>query len=121
MTRSPVAALGSRDGLTLLEVMIALVILGLAATGFLETFAGALRATSEARIWAQALVYAEEAQETLKIGGLGRTSGADTALGGGFRRRVKLRPWRDGIEHVTVVVTLPGGGEFAVDRLVRVP
>ena len=48
---------------------MALVILGLVVTGFLETFAGALRASADGRTWAQALVYAEDGQEGVKIEG----------------------------------------------------
>ena len=107
-------------GLTLLEVMVALVILGLVATGFLETFAGALRSTAGARAWAQALVYAEEGQEAIKIGGAARMNG-DTALGGGFSRRIAVRPWREGVTQATVTITLPDGARFELDRLVAAP
>lgn len=111
----------SRTGLTLLEVMVALVILGLVATGFLETFAGALRSTAGARTWAQALVYAEEGQEAMKIGGTARMAEGDTPLGGGFSRRIALRRWREGLTHATVTITLPNGGQFELDRLVPAP
>ena len=111
----------SRTGLTLLEVMVALVILGLVATGFLETFAGALRSTARARTWAQALVYAEEGQEAIKIGGAARMTNGDTALGGGFSRRIAVRPWREGVTQATVTITLPGGARFELDRLVAAP
>lgn len=117
MQTVPVA---SRTGLTLLEVMVALVILGLVGTGFLEIFAGALRATAHARSWAQALVYAEAAQETIKIGEPAQASG-EVALGGGFRRQVSLHPWRQGVARATVTVTMPDGARFELDRLVPVP
>ncbi len=111
----------SRTGLTLLEVMVALVILGLVATGFLETFAGALRATAGTRTWAQALVYAEAGQEAIKIDGTARIATGDTALGGGFSRRIARRPWREGVTHATVTITLPDGARFELDRLVAAP
>lgn len=111
----------SRTGLTLLEVMVALVILGLVATGFLETFAGALRATAHARTWAQALVYAEEGQEAVKIEGAARATGPDISLGGGFRRRITTRPWGQSVDRATVTVTLPDGARFELNRLVAAP
>jgi prepilin-type N-terminal cleavage/methylation domain-containing protein len=111
----------SRTGLTLLEVMVALVILGLVVTGFLETFAGALRASADGRTWAQALVYAEDGQEAVKIEGAVRATGSETPLGGGFTRRITLRPWREGVTRATVTVTLPKGARFELDRLVPAP
>lgn len=111
----------SRAGLTLLEVMVALVILGLVATGFLETFAGALRATTQSRIWAQALVYGEQGQELIKVEGLDRARGIEAKLGGGFARRVSVRPWQEGVVRATVQVTLPDGARFELDRLVATP
>jgi prepilin-type N-terminal cleavage/methylation domain-containing protein len=112
----------TRTGLTLLEVMVALVILGLVATGFLETFAGALRATARARDWAQALVYAEQGQETVKLSGpIAATSGGETSLGGGFSRRIALRRWTQDVDRATVTVRLPDGARFELDRLVPSP
>ncbi|MEO6055410.1 MAG: prepilin-type N-terminal cleavage/methylation domain-containing protein [Gemmatimonadales bacterium] len=107
-----------RAGLTLLEVMVALVILSLVATGFLETFARALRATADARVWAQAVVYAEEGVELVKIDGAGPVAARPPELGGGFSRRVALRPWREGLDRATITITMPGGGQLALDRLV---
>jgi prepilin-type N-terminal cleavage/methylation domain-containing protein len=111
----------SRTGLTLLEVMVALVILSLVATGFLQTFAGALRVTANTRIWAQALVYGEQGQEAVKVEGIGRALRRETSLGGGFARRIVVRPWGDGIARSTVTVTLPDGSRLELDRLVAVP
>jgi prepilin-type N-terminal cleavage/methylation domain-containing protein len=118
MQTVPVA---SRSGLTLLEVMIALVILSLVGTGFLETFAGALRGTARAREWAQALVYAEQGQEDIAPQGPDRAAGSYRSLGGGFSRRVAIRPWDKGINRATVTVTLPDGSRFDLDRLVPAP
>lgn len=111
----------SRAGLTLLEVMVALAILGVVATGFLEAFAGALRATTDARVWAQALVYGEQAQELIKVEGVDRVPRADEALGGGFTRRITVQPWGEGVARATVRVTLPNGARFDLDRLVPAP
>jgi prepilin-type N-terminal cleavage/methylation domain-containing protein len=110
----------SRTGLTLLEVMVALVILGVVATGFFETFAGSLRATARSREWAQALVYAEEGQEAIKIGAPIAGVGMAMPLGGGFSRRVAFQPWQNGVVRATVTVTLPEGVQFELDRLVPV-
>jgi prepilin-type N-terminal cleavage/methylation domain-containing protein len=111
----------SRAGLTLLEVMVALVILGLVATGFLEAFAGAVRATADARSWAQALVYGEQGQELIKVEGVDPAMRASAALGGGFTRRIAVQPWREGVVRATVKVTLPNGARFELDRLVASP
>jgi prepilin-type N-terminal cleavage/methylation domain-containing protein len=111
----------SRTGLTLLEVMVALVILGLVATGFLEALAGTIRNSAGARTWAQALVYAEEGQEFLKIEGVARAAGPAVPLGAGFSRWIAVRPWREGVARATVTITLPDGARFELDRLVQTP
>ena len=104
-----------RDGLTLLETMVALVILGLVVVGFLEVFQGSARLAASSETWSQAVGYAEDAMETVKMG----NELTREALPGGFERRVETRPWRDGIRLVTVVVSLPGGGQVALNRLVE--
>jgi len=106
-----------RRGLTLLEVMVALVILGLAVGGLLETVARAVRAATDAPAWAQALIYAEDGQETLAIGDAAATSADTASLGAGFTRRVVVRPWRDGVVRATVIVALPNGARLELDRL----
>lgn len=116
-----IAPVHSRTGLTLLEVMVALVILGLVTTGFLETFAGAFRETARARTWAQALVYAQEGQEAVRVGGSGEALSDAGPLGGGFSRQVAVRPWRLGLDRVTVTVILPDGARFELERLVPGP
>jgi hypothetical protein len=67
------------------------------------------------------LVYAVEGQETVKIEGSARAAAPEAPLGGGFTRGITLLPWREGVGRATVVVTLPNGARFELDRLVRVP
>jgi Tfp pilus assembly protein PilV len=105
----------------LLEAMVALVILGIVVTGLLEILARALRSTADGRRWAQALVYAEEGQEMVKIDGAARAAADQPVLGGGFSRRIAVRRWRVGIDRATVTVTLPHGSSFELERLVPAP
>ena len=109
----------ARPGLTLLETMVALVILGLVVLGYLELLGTSVRAAGSTETWSQAIAFAEDGMERLKLDpGDPQTRGGE-ALPGGFERRVQAEPWRNGLQHVTVVVTLPGGGEFALSRLVE--
>ncbi len=112
----------TRRGMTLLEVMVALVILGLVVTAYLELFSGALRGAGDARTWSQAVVYASDGMERAKLepGALGA---ATERLPGGFERRVERTPWPGGpgLTELRVVVVLPGGGQYALSRLMRTP
>jgi prepilin-type N-terminal cleavage/methylation domain-containing protein len=110
----------SRRGLTLLETMVALVILGLVVLGYLELFGTTVRAAGGAETWSQAVAYAEEGMERVKLDPREEVSRGGEALPGGFERHVRAEPWSGGLQRVSVVVMLPGGGEFALDRLVEV-
>lgn len=105
-----------RAGLTLLETMVALVILGLVVLGYLEVFTASSRGTQQAEVWSQAVAYAEDAIEAFKIepeaAPLGRQQLED-----GFERAVEIRSWEAGLGLVTVTVFLPEGGSFTVNRL----
>lgn len=111
----------NRRGLTLLEVMVALVILGLVVTGYLEAFAGTTRATDDARVWSQAVVYAEDAMESMLSGQEALRATPAVALGGGFSKQVSVTQWGPGIDRVTVTIGLPRGASWAVERLVPRP
>ena len=108
--------------MTLLESIIALVILGLAAVGALELLGGASRTTREAEAWARAVAYAEAGVEAAKLGTAGvSTLGREDAPAPGYTRRIDVRPWGPRLADVTVTVTLPAGRAFVVHRLVPAP
>ena len=102
--------------MTLLEALVALVIMGLAAAGFLEAFQGASRSARDAQQWAQAVGYAEAGMESAALG-----VAADDEPLPGLTRQVEARPWRGGVDEVTVTVTMPRGGRYVLRRLVRRP
>ena len=104
------------DGLTLLETMVALVILGLVILGYLEVFTASVRGTRDAEVWSRAVAYAEDAMEAVKIEPATLPVGRQP-LSDGFEQAVEIRPWDAGLRLVTVVVYLPEGGSFKVSRL----
>jgi len=110
--------LASRRGLTLLEVMVALVVLTLVGLSYLELFDQGHRVATRTRRWTDAITYAQDAMETAKLGGVLPTE-APERLPGGFRRRITRRPWQGGYTLVTVTVFLPDGSRFDLDRLTR--
>jgi len=105
---------------TLLESLVALVILGIAAIAFL----GALHATSgstrDVEMWQEAVGYAESTMELTKLGAGAATAELDVQPAG-LAREVTVTPWAggQGLEDVAVTVALPGGGHFVLHRLVR--
>ena len=109
--------------MTLLEPLVALVILGLSATGFLQAFQGASRSILAAEDWLHAVGYAEAGMEETKLGGGAGATPFPRPVPRGFSRTVSVQPWEGapGVELVTVTVTLPGGGTFSLQRLARRP
>ncbi|MBM4184964.1 MAG: type II secretion system protein [Gemmatimonadetes bacterium] len=109
--------------MTLLETLVALVILGLTAVGFLSAFQATSRSIREAETWVQAVGYAEASMEQSKLASGSDARALREVLPQGFAREVGVRPWPSspGLEQVTVTVTLPGGGTFQLHRLVRAP
>ena len=105
--------------MTLLEAVTALVILGLAAVGFLEAFQANGRSKRHAGDWVQAVAYAEAAMEETKLA----AAPVSDTLATGFSRRVEVEPWPNahGLARVTVTITMPNQGAFKLQRLVRAP
>ena len=105
-------------GLTLLEVMVALVVLSLVGLGYLQLFQGSHRLVGAAREWSRAVEYAEDAIERAQLDEQSLL-GTSESLPGGFRREITRRPWQPGLTLVTVTVFLPGSGRFDLDWLAR--
>ena len=97
--------------MSLLEALVALVVLGLTGVGFLEAFQGASRSARDAAAWTTAVAYAESTMEQA-------TLGAPPDSLPGYGREVAVRPWRGGVDEVAVTVTLPSGARFTLRRLV---
>jgi prepilin-type N-terminal cleavage/methylation domain-containing protein len=108
---------GSGRGLTLLEVLVALVLLGLVLTGYLQLLHGAYSLLLGAREWNEAVGYAVDGMERSKLGPAAAAALPSERLPGGFRRQTTLQPWRAGLDLVTVTVVLPAGGRFDLYRL----
>jgi Tfp pilus assembly protein PilV len=107
---------------TLLEALVALVILGLVAVGLLGAMQGSARSTYEVQTWAEAVGYAGAAMEETKLGTSAHAATLDQ-LPAGFRRAIDVQPWAgsQAVAEVTVTVTLPGGRSFVLHRLARRP
>ena len=120
MTSRAFENVGTR-GLTLLETMVALVILGLTVLAILQVFGGSIRSAQTSAEWVQAVAYAEDALEGYKIDGIIRGPSNPEALAGGYARWIEAERWGHLLVRLTVVVRLPGGGEFRLSRLARAP
>lgn len=108
--------------MTLLEALVALVILGVSAVGCLEVFQGGSRSLRLAADWQLAVAMAESTMEVALVAGAGLGGEAKgDASGEPFERAVSVRPWGDGLSEVVVDVRGPGGVRFELRRLVRVP
>lgn len=104
--------------MTLLETVIALVILSLAAVGLLELFERTSRTASDAQSWVSAAAYAEQGVEAAKIGDVALRALPAQRLAPGFSRKVEKGALRNGIADVVVTVSIPRGGQYVVHRLV---
>ncbi len=107
--------------MTLLEAMVALVILGASAAGVLGVFQNGARSVQSADSWNRASAAAEsELEEAVRARMEGTTP--TTATGGGesaLETRVDVLPWRGTVDDIVVRVTLPDGRAMTVHRLVR--
>jgi prepilin-type N-terminal cleavage/methylation domain-containing protein len=100
-------------GLTLLEVIVALVLLTLVGAAYLELFSQSHRIVGSAREWSDAVTYAQDQMEIAKLG-----KSLDP-LPNGFHSRLTRAPWRAGYTLVTVSVFLPGGQRFDLSRVTK--
>ncbi len=105
--------------MSLLESVIALVILSLSAIGVLELFQETNRAASRAEEWTIAAEYAEEGIEAAKLGASAVTEISSTPIRAGYSRQFRSRPAAHGLTDVSVVVGIPGGASLIVHRLIQ--
>lgn len=107
--------------MTLLEALVALVILGLSVVGYLEVFQGAGRSIRAAEEWNRATAVAESVVESAVVAHREAVAPEAIPLPDGFAAQVDSRAWRvDRVDDVSVTVTLPDGRALTVHRLVRV-
>lgn len=103
--------------MTLLEALVALVILGASAAGFLGVFQNSARSVQSAESWnkASAIVATtlEDAVRAAKDGTAPDVSTADA------QAHVDIQPWSATVDDIVVQVTLPDGRTLTVHRLVR--
>ena len=110
----------NRDGLTLLETMVALVILGLVVVGYLEVFGTSVHGAQRAAEWSRAVAYAEGGMELAKLDLEALRLRGTQSLEGGFRRQVETRYFSPSLQLVKVTVIFPDGGRFTLDRLMEI-
>ena len=106
--------------MTMLEALVALVILGASAAGFLGVFQNGARSMQSASAWNRATAVAEAAiEESVRARIVG--SDADQRLedAAGIQTRVEAQPWSNRVDDVIVSVKLPDGRTMTVHRLVR--
>jgi Tfp pilus assembly protein PilV len=101
--------------MTLLEALVALVILGVSVVGYLDVFQSGARSLQQADEWERTVAVAESTMESVLL------DEGDTSAGGdeGFTRTVSVNPWSSGVSEIVVSVRSPRGSLFVVRRLAR--
>lgn len=102
--------------MTLLEGLVALVITGLAALGFLGLFEQHARATRDRVVWSDVVAYAESGMEAAKAGGAALVE-ARSEPGVSLDRRIERRPWQGGLDEIIVTVRARDGQTVTLRRL----
>jgi type II secretory pathway pseudopilin PulG len=99
--------------MTLLESLVSLVILAIAAVSFLGTFQQSSQAIRNADHWLRGSQIAEAAMEARKAGGTLPSNE------GGFVTTVAEQPLASGLVDVEVAVQLPDGQRLVVHRVLH--
>ena len=102
--------------MTLLEALVALVVLGLSTVGYLEVFQAATRSGRATGDWIAAAARAEAAMED---GVAARRRGLVAPAVRDGATRVDVVPLGGSLEDVVATVRLPDGQVLVVHRLVR--
>ena len=105
--------------MTMLEALVALVILGVSAAGFLGVLQNGARSMQSASEWNRATAVAEAALEESVRARIAGTDAETLSDASGIQTRIEAQPWSDRVEDVIVRVTLPDGRTMTVHRLVR--
>ena len=105
--------------MTLLEALVALVILGASAAGFLGVFQNGARSVQSAAEWNRATEAAESALEESVRARLAGSSEPLQLDGAGLPTRVEVQQWSATVDDVVVRVSMPDGRTMTVHRLVR--
>lgn len=111
-----------RPGFTLLEAMVAMVILALTVVTALGLLADTSRFSARTEEWQHAVTLAEDAMDMALAGAVPPVRAWTDSVAGGFTRRVEHTVAdRPGLSRIDVTVTWPGNGRFTLSRLVREP
>lgn len=106
--------------MTLMEAVVALVILALVGIGCLELAQGASNLEFSATEWNAAVTAAESRMAQVSVGAPleanARVASADSARINNIQ--VTREPWRTGLEMITVSVPVSGGKRYALRKLV---
>lgn len=104
--------------MTLLEALVALVILGLSATGLLALFEQVSARATDTAAWTRVVAEADAAMERAVLAPAAAL--ADTGRVRGVTRRIEVRDAPDGLREVIITVrdTAPRGPSVTVHRLV---
>lgn len=103
--------------MTLMEAVVALVILALVGIGCLELAQGASSLEYSATEWNAAVTAAESRMAQVTVGvAAEHTSGSDSARTNNIE--VTREPWRPGLEMITVSVPVTGAKRFTLRKLV---
>ena len=103
--------------MTLLEALVALVILGASAAGFLGVFQNSARSVQSAAAWNEATARAAATlEDAVRAAKEGTTAAASI---GNAQTRVDIQPWSATVDDIVVQATLPDGRTLTVHRLVR--
>jgi len=105
--------------MTLLEALVALVILGASAAGFLGVFQNGARSMQSAAEWNRATEAAEAAIEESVRARLAGTNEPLQMDGISLPTSVAVQPWSTTVDDVVVHVALSDGRTMTVHRLVR--
>jgi type II secretory pathway pseudopilin PulG len=106
---------------TLLEALVALLILGLSAVGYLDVFQGGASAVAVADDWTQTVAVADAVLEAATLGDAVQAQSAVQGIDSRYAHTAEARPHASGLVDLVVTVTSPRGTRFTVHRLMRRP
>lgn len=111
--------------MTLLESIVAFIVLALVGIACLDLSRGAVDLQRSSEEWTRAVTIGESALAAaaadLNVDDTFANGVEDQSRRGAERAmspRVIRRAWRDGVDVIEVSVALPGGGDYRVSRLV---